>query len=241
MLVEPPVKVSQEKVTFDVRELEAILSAPAMDIPGFPTASVKLQDGSTMVIKQAEKEDAPKLLAYLKKLLDVENDFYDIVGARAYAEVLGWYRNRLKDPYTLVGLVNGECIAFANGRLMDEEVNISLHTLAFKRGNKAGAIMYYAKCEYAFDILGQDEFWATYESYNGFKRWGMGMAQPQYPWPEYQHELGGARVYYITKKYWNTTVKKYLQQMIGTTLERPVSEELLKANETFVMPAELMV
>ena len=241
MLVQTPCKVSQEKVTFDVKELEAILSAPAMDLKPYPPAAVTLKDGRTMLIKQANKEDAPKLLAYLKKLLDVEHDFYDIVGARVYAEVLGWYRNRLKDPYTLVGLIDGECVGFANGRLMDEDVNISLHTLAFSRGNRIGAIMYYAKCEYTFEILNQEEFWATYESYNGLKRWGIGMAQPSYPWPDYQHELGGARVYYVTKKYWEKVVKNYMLEMTGCKLVRPVTEELLKKNENFFMPAEVMV
>lgn len=62
------------------------------------------------------------------------------------------------------------------------------------------------------------------------------MAQPSYPWPEYQHELGGARVYYVTKKYWETTVKKYLSDCIGTELKRPVPEELLKKNEKLIIP-----
>lgn len=241
MRVQPPVKVSQDSVTFHVSELEAILSAPPMDVSPFPPVEVTLKDGQTMLIKQADLKDAPKLLAYLKRFLDVEHDFYDIVGARVYAEVLGWYRNRLKDPYTLVGLIDGVCVGFANGRLMDEEVNISLHSMAFTRGNRIGAIMYYAKCDYAFEILGQEEFWATYESYNGFKRWGIGMAQPSYPWPDYQHELGGARVYYVTRKYWDKVVKNYIVDMTGAKYKRPVSEELLKKNEDFRMPEELLV
>jgi len=27
----------------------------------------------------------------------------------------GWYRKRLKDPYTLLGLIDGEWVGFANG------------------------------------------------------------------------------------------------------------------------------
>ena len=241
MLVNPPVKVSQEKIEFDVRELEAILQGPAMDIPAYPPAYITLKSGEKMLIRPAKYEEAPMLLSHLKKFLDVENDFYDIVGARIYAEVLGWYRKRLKDPYTLLGLINGEWVGFCNGRLMNEDVNISLHSLALRRGGRIGAIMYYAKCEYCFEILGQKEFWATYESYNGFKRWGIGMAQPSYPWPDVQHELGGARVYYITKEYWNTTVKRYLQDLVGGALVRPVPEDVLKANATLRIPEELYV
>ena len=65
------------------------------------------------------------------------------------------------------------------------------------------------------------------------------MAQPSYPWPDIQHELGGAKVYYITKKYWDTTVKRYLQDMIQSKLERPVSKELLKKNENIIVPEKL--
>jgi hypothetical protein len=78
-----------------------------------------------------------------------------------------------------------------------------------------------------------------YESYNGWKRWGIGMAQPSYPWPDVQHELGGARVYYVTKEYWNTTVKKYLEDYIGSGLISPVPEDMLKAAEHFEAPEGL--
>lgn len=235
----PPEKVSQEVVSFNVNELEPLLSPPAMVIPPFEPAMVKVKGGQTMLIRPLKKAEAPLLLGYMKKLVDVDHDFYDIVGARVYAEILGWVRNRLKDPYQMIGLIDGHVVAFCNGRLMNEDINISLHTMAFRRGLRAGAIMYYAKCEYCFETLKQSEFWATYESYNGLKRWGIGMAQPSYPWPDVQHELGGAKVFYVTKKYWDTTVKQYLEEMIQTTLERPVPPTLLKQNEKLVMPEKL--
>ncbi len=186
-------------------------------------------------------EEAPKLMGYMKRVMEVEHDFYDIVGARVYAEILGWYRNRLKDPYTLVGLIDGQLAGFCNGRLMNEDINISLHTMALARGGRIGAVMYYAKVHYAFEILGNKEFWATYESYNGWHRWGLGMAQPSYPWPEVQHELGGARVYYITKKYWDASIKKYIRQMAGTDLNFSVPADVVKVNEEMRIPEEVTV
>lgn len=235
----PPEKVSQETITFNVAELEPLLSPPPMAIPPFEPAMAKLKSGETMLIRPLKMEEAPLLLAYVKKLIDVDHDFYDIVGARVYAEILGWMRNRLKDPYQLIGLVDGHAVAFGNGRLMNNDINISLHSLAFKRGLRAGAILYYAKCDYCFETLKQKEFWATYESYNGLKRWGIGMAQPSYPWPDVQHELGGAKVFYVTKEYWETSIKKYLEDMIQTKLERPVPKKLLAQNERIVMPSKL--
>lgn len=235
----PPERVSQQVVSFSVDELEPLLSGPAMRIAAFEPATVQVKSGETMLIRPLERGEAPAFLAYIKKLMDVDHDFYDIVSARVYAEVLGWIRNRLKDPYQLIGLIDGHVVAFCNGRLMNEDINISLHSMAFRRGLRAGAIMYYAKCQYCFETLHQKEFWATYESYNGLKRWGIGMAQPSYPWPDRQHELGGAKVFYITREYWDTTVKDYLEQMIETRLVRPAPAEILKGNARIVMPEKL--
>jgi hypothetical protein len=105
--LEPPEKVSEEKITLDVSEIEPLLQAPAMDLKPWPGAMVALKDGRTLYIREARLEEAPKMLGYMKRVMEVEHDFYDIVGARVYAEILGWYRKRLKDPYTLVGLIDG--------------------------------------------------------------------------------------------------------------------------------------
>jgi hypothetical protein len=241
MKIEPPEKVSQEQITLDVREIEPMLQAPPMGMKPWPGAMVTLKDGRVMYIREARLEEAPAMMTYMKRLMEVEHDFYDIVGARVYSEILSWYRSRLKDPYTLVGLIDGKWVGFANGRLMNEDINISLHTMALARGGRIGAVMYYAKAYYGFEILGNTEWWATYESYNGWHRWGLGMAQPSYPWPEYQHELGGARVYYVTKNYWDTTVKNYVRQMVGTDLVFDVPEEIRKANDTMIVPDEVVV
>ena len=242
MKVDLPCKVSQENITIDAREIEAMLRGPAMELPPFEPAYINLKDGSKMVIRAAKLEEAPLMMEYAAKVMQAKHDFYDIVGARVYSEILGWYRHRLKDPYTLVGLIDGMWVGFANGRLMNEDINISLQSMALKRGLRIGAIMYYAKAQYGFEFIGNEEWWATYESYNGWKRWGLGMAQPSYPWPEYQHELGGAKVFYITKKYWHTTIKKYLEDLVGGTLIRPVPEDLLAKNsDTLTVPDEVLV
>lgn len=241
MRLETPCEVSQKQVTFDVEEIEPILQAPPMDLKPWTPATIELKDGRQLYIREAKLEEAPMMMDYVMKVMQSPHDFYDVVGARVYAELAGWYRKRLKDPYVLVGIVDGQLAGFANGRLMSQEINISLHTMALMRGLRIGAIMYYAKAYYGFEILGNEEWWATYESYNGWKRWGIGMAQPSYPWPEYQHELGGARVYYVTKKYWDISIKKYVQQMVGADLNFDVPDDVIKANETMRLPDEVMV
>jgi len=241
MKYELPTKASQEMLEIVAREVEAILQGPALKLKPFPGAMVELKDGKKLYIREARLDEVPQMLAYLKRFLDVDHDFYDIVGARVFSEVLGWYRKRLKDPYTLVGLIDGLWAGFANGRLMNEDINISLHTMALLRGGRIGAVMYYAKAYYGFEILGSKEWWATYESYNGWMRWGLGMAQPSYPWPDVQHELGGARVYYVTKKYWDQTVKNYVREMVGTDLNFNVPDEIRKANEVMRVPEEILV
>ncbi len=241
MRLETPCEVTRPQITFDVEEIEPILQAPPMDLKPWPGAMIELKDGRTLYIREARLEEAPMMMDYVMKVMQTQHDFYDVVGARVYAELAGWYRKRLKDPYTLVGIVDGVWAGFANGRLMNKDINISLHTMALLRGLRVGAIMYYAKAYYGFEILGNKEWWATYESYNGWKRWGVGMAQPSYPWPEYQHELGGARVYYVTKEYWDAAVKDYVRQMVGADLNFDVPEEIIKANETMRLPDDVTV
>ncbi|MEC9487881.1 MAG: hypothetical protein UMV23_00105 [Halanaerobium sp.] len=239
MLKKAPVEVSQEQVSFKVEEIEPFLSGPARTLPHFEPAYVELKDGNQMLIREVKDEEVPLLMEEVKKFMDKgAKDFYDIVGARIYAELLGYLRNRLKDPYLFVGAIDGEIAGFCNGRIYDDDIHISLHTMAFKRGLRVGATLYYAKMSYCFDDLGQEEMWSTFESYNGFKRWGMGMAQFQYPWPEYQHELGGARVFYVDRKYWNSTIKDYVKQMVGTEMLRPAPKELIEKNEKLVLPSD---
>jgi hypothetical protein len=67
------------------------------------------------------------------------------------------------------------------------------------------------------------------------------MAQPSYPWPDVQHELGGARVYYVTKKYWDQAIKKYSEQLVGSALNFDVPDKVIKATETLVVPDEVNV
>jgi hypothetical protein len=241
MRLEPPVPVSQEEYTLNVRDIEPLLQGYPMDMKPWPAATIKLQTGEVMYIREAKLEEVKTLMQYVRKVMDVEHDFYDVVGARVYAELLGWYRKRIKDPYVLIGMIDGKLAGLVNGRLMNEDINISHHTMTFHRGGRLGAALFYCKAYYAFEILGQKEFWSTYESYNGWRIGFLGMAQPSYPWPDVQHELGGARVYYVTRKYWDQAIKKYSEQLCGSPLNFNVSAEIIKANETLVLPDDVTV
>ena len=89
MKVTPPVPVSVEKMSIDVSEIEGLLQAPPMKLPPWQDASFLLGDGRTMFIRSMTDDDVPMLLDFMKGVMDVEKDFYDIVGARVYAEILG--------------------------------------------------------------------------------------------------------------------------------------------------------
>ncbi len=241
MRLEPPCKVTRDKLTFDVAEIEPLLQAFPLDMQPWPEAMITLKDGRVLYIREAKIEEAPVLLSYIKKLLDVDHDFYDIVAARVYAEILGWYRKRLKDPFTLIGLIDGQLAGFGNGRLFSKDVAISLHTMTFSRGGRLGWVMYYAKTYYALEILGANEWWSAFESYNGWRMAGVEMAQPQYPWPAMQHELGGSPIYYVSKNYWNKVIKQYLRAMIGSELVFDVPEEVKMRNKYLSIPEEVNV
>lgn len=239
MKLQPPVEVSTNQIVFDVSEIEPLLQAPAMKLPKWPEAMIPLKDGRILYIREAKLEEVPAMLGFMEKVMKVEKDFYDIVGARVYAEILGWYRKRLKDPFTMVGLIDGEWMGFANGRIMSMDVALSLHTMTFTRRGRVGWAMYYAKTYYALEILKCKEWWSTFESYNGWRMAGIEMAQPTKPWPEYQHELGGARVYYVNQDSWNASLKDYAVQAVGSGLNFNVTDEVRKANENFRVPTEV--
>jgi hypothetical protein len=240
MKLEPPVKTSVTGFNVEVSEIEPLLQAPSMKLPAWPEAQITLKDGRILYIRQAKMEEVPQMLGFMEQVMHVEHDFYDIVGVRVYGEILGWYRKRMKDPFTLVGLIDGEWVGFANGRVFNKDIAISLHTMTFIRRGRLGWAMYYAKTYYALEVLGCKEWWSTFESYNGWRMAGLEMAQPTKPWPEYQHELGGATIYYLTQEKWRDGgVKDYAKQMIGDDLHFEVTDEVRKANENFRVPEKL--
>jgi hypothetical protein len=155
-----------EKISIDVEDLEPILRPPESKLlqRPYPPRLLPLPDGHNMVVRMAKREEIPVILKATKQVLEVERDFYDVVSARVLGEILAWLRYRVKDHYCLIGVLDGQLAAIANARLMNDKVAISLHTMTFKRGAGIGAIMYLAKMEHAFDYLGLDEWWATYES-----------------------------------------------------------------------------
>ena len=236
MKLDLPEKVSYEQFSIDVHEIEPILQGPPMALKPWPEAMITLKDGRILYIRHARLEEVPEMLSYLEKVMKVDHDFYDIVGVRVYGELLAWQRKRIKDSFTLVGLIDGEWVGFANGRFWDKDIAISLHTMVFARRGRLGYAMYYAKTYYALEVMGCNEWWSTFESYNGWRMAGLEMAQPTKPWPQYQHELGGAKVFYVTKEYWDASVKKFALQMIGNDLVFDVPDEVKKANEHFHAP-----
>lgn len=239
MKVDLPTPVSTEEMKIDVREIEGILQGPAMKLPVWPGAQVKLPDGRMLYIRAIQESDIKPVLGYLERVMKVEKDFYDIVGVRVYGEVLSIIRKRMKDPFTFVGLVDGEWLGFANGRVWDKDLAISLHTLTFSRRAKLGWPMYYAKTYYAMEMVKVQEWWSTFESYNGWRMAGLSMAQPTKPYPQMQHELGGSKIFYINQDMWQSRLKDYCRQIIGDDLNFNVTDEVLKANETFRVPEGL--
>ncbi len=201
--------------------------SPLLDRPYEPKA-VELRNGHRMVALMARDEDIPIILGILKKLIDLEIDvdFFDLVAARTYAEVLALVMKRIKDEWIQIGVLeNGEIAGVVNARLWNDDIAISLHTIVFKRGIEAGTPLYLAKMEYAFEVLGVKEWWPTFESYYGFRMGAIIPAAMQKPYPEYQREPGGAMVFYNTREQWFNYIKAIHTKYLGT---RPAPKELLE-------------
>ena len=156
-----------------------------------------LASGDEMVIRQVGRDDVPTLLEHVEPLIHVERDYYDIVAARVYAELLAYYLHRVQDEYVLVAQIDGELAAIVNGRQVRPGLGMSLHTLALRRGLRIGAHAFAAKMEYHIDILGHDEVLIVAESPIGFRRWMIEyQLEERFDTP---HELGGVPSYALTR------------------------------------------
>lgn len=208
---------SEEERMID--ELEAMLRPPVLPMAPYPPKSVLLASGEIMVVRPALMEEVDLMLKVIQPLSAVSRDFYDIVSARLYAELLGWKTYRVRNEYCLVGVIDGVLAGIVNGRLFDEKHGVSFHTLTLKRGLRVGSHLFASKMEHHIEYLGQDEVWIVAESPIGHRRWMI-----EYPLEkkfEVQHELGGAPAWVLTR---DTYFKAKSRLVTGT---RPVSAELL--------------
>ena len=84
-------------------ELEEVLRAPEVPQANYPSKVITLANSKKMVVREVQREDVPILLKAVRPTIEVERDYYDIVGVRLYAELLGWYRYRVRNEYCLIG------------------------------------------------------------------------------------------------------------------------------------------
>lgn len=240
MIREVPCKTRKSEYKLPVEKMEGMFTVPSI-LPEFKPkySELTMRDGTkrTILIRSIKPEEVDPLAQFVKQYTDVEYDFYDIVGARVFAELLAIKRNRMKDQYFFLALDEGVPIGIANGRVRDNDVNISLHTMAFKRQINAGPILFYTKAWYAFEQCGNNEFWATFESYNGWMLAGLNMGLPTYAWPDVQHELGGAKVYLLRKDLWELSIRdEYPDQVARAHLMEDPPADLIKKNEKLIIP-----
>ncbi|HEY5652040.1 MAG TPA: hypothetical protein VIW46_11365 [Acidimicrobiia bacterium] len=209
-------------------DLEQILRPVDSALPPYPAKWVTLASGEPMVIRQIVRDDVPTLLEYVEPLIRVERDYYDIVAARVYAELLSFYRHRVQDEYVLVAQIDGELAAIVNGRQVRPGVGMSLHTLALRRGLRIGAHSFAAKMEYHIDILDHDEVLVVAESPIGFRRWMIeSQLEERFGTP---HDLGGVHAYALTRALFDRARDRLI---VG---RRPVPGELLAKALAGILP-----
>jgi hypothetical protein len=201
-------------------QLEEILRPPEKVLPPYPAKCIVLASGEKMVVRQARREEVPVLLPDVAALTTVERDFYDIVAARAYAELLGWLRYRVRDEYCLVGLIDGVLVGMVNGRSLSGKVGVSFHTIAMRRGLRVGAHLFAAKMEYHIEYLNQQEVYIVAESPIGFRRWMIEYGLEKRP--QVHHELGGVMSWSLTRDLYFESKDRLV---VG---ERPVPADLME-------------
>lgn len=209
-------------------ELESYLRPPEYPMAPYPAKVITLATGGKMVVRQVDRDAVPVLLEAVQPTLQVERDYYDIVGARLYAELLGWYRYRVRDEFCIVGQIDGLLVGIVNSRMFSPELGISLHTLAIERGLRIGAHLFAAKMEHHIEHLSQEEVLITAESPIGFRRW---MIEYGLEKRDGQHELGGATPFALTRELY---FKNKDRLVAG---ERPVPPELMEVAEREIIVA----
>lgn len=187
-----------------------------------------------MVVREARRDEVGVLLGTIFPLLGVPTDFYDIVAARMYSEILGWYRYRVANEFVIVGAIDGVIAGIVTSRHVTPKLGMSLHTLTIKRGLRVGAQLFAAKMEEHIDVLGEDEVYIVAESPNGFKRWMIEyqLEDRSSQFPEVRHELGGVPTYVLTRDLWNAV------RDVKCTGSRPISDADLQSAEKLIMPSE---
>jgi hypothetical protein len=209
-------------------DLEKILRPEESTMPPFPPKYVTLASGDEMVIRQVEREEIPDILPFIEGLIHVERDFYNIVAARVFAELLAYYMHRVQDEYVLIAQIGKELAAVVNGRIVNPDVGMSYHTMALRRGLRIGAHAFAAKMEYHIDILKQKEVLVVAESPIGFRRWMIEYKLEKRF--EIQHELGGVPSWSLTKELFD---KARDSLVVG---RRPVPKELLEKAKSEILP-----
>ncbi len=215
-------------------ELEKQLRAPQLEMAPYPPKAITLATGEILVVREARKDEAATLLETVYPLIGVARDYYDIVAARMYSEILGWVRDRTANEFVLVGAINGVIGGIVTSRMKDRQVGISLHTLTVKRGLRIGAQLFAAKMEHHIEYLGQEEVYIVAESPIGFRRWMIeyGLEDLSDQYPAIQHELGGIPTYSLTRElYYEVKGEK----VFG---ERPIDPKALATADTLVVPDE---
>jgi hypothetical protein len=209
-------------------DLEKILRPKDTPVPPFPAKYMTLASGEEMVIRQVDRDEIPEILPFVEPLMMVERDFYNIVAARVYAELLAYHMYRVQDEYVLIAQIGGEITAIVNGRTVNKDVGMSYHTLALRRGLRIGAHAFAAKMEYHLDILKQKEVLVVAESPIGFRRWMIeyGLEKRFH----IQHELGGVPSWSLTKALFD---KARDSLVVG---RRPVPKELLDKAKAGILP-----
>lgn len=214
-------------------ELEAVLRPPEFRQNPYPSKVVTLANSKKMIIREVTRKDVPQLLKAVHPTLFIDKDYYNVVGARVYAELLAWQYYRVQNEFCLVGQVEGILVGMVNSRMYQQQVGMSLHTLAIDRGLRVGAHLFAAKMEHHIEYLEQDEVLIVAESPIGFRRWMIeyGLEETDIP-----HELGGAPSFRLTRDLYFDSKARLV---VG---ERPVPEDLLaEAQREIIVADEKMI
>ena len=80
-----------------IDKMEQQLRPPTIGLKPYEPKVIPLITGEDMLVREITRDEVPLILETIEPLMKQPKDFYDIVAARIYAELLGMYRYRVQD------------------------------------------------------------------------------------------------------------------------------------------------
>ena len=111
---------SGRRISWLLTNLRTKLRPPEVPLAPYPSKVITLASGELMVVRECQARGRRRPARHrVSRCSAWPKDFYDIVAARMYSEILGWFRYRVANEFVLVGAIDGVIAGIVTSRHVD--------------------------------------------------------------------------------------------------------------------------